>query len=392
MARSVASDAEQMKAAAYGQLAVEIELESPEAQSLISDLQRNSTLEPNDEVLLASRLLNLETRFGLPLSIAKGRAARQLVRHVTDPVIRCSFRNVFGYSLASMYCLDECAEVTSEQLADAERCRLEFVVPYALVVQAMVHAGRHSFVRADEALDEADARALKSGDQTASHISWAVRTRLYNAQGAFDLSLSRPLRLDQEITRSLSAEIRSGYAVALAGSGQIARARATADEAQASSKCIEAAISASFARAIAFQREGNQEFAVKHAEQAFCLAAESRMIEPFVSAYRGCPELVLGLLGKSVLHDGLARVLTLAGDYEALGSKQFSSATHSVLTLSSREKQVLSLVAQGLSNPEIAQTLFISPVTVKVHVRHIFEKLGVKSRAEAALRATQLPR
>jgi DNA-binding NarL/FixJ family response regulator len=116
------------------------------------------------------------------------------------------------------------------------------------------------------------------------------------------------------------------------------------------------------------------------------------MIEPFVSAYRGCPELVLGLLGKPALHDGLARVLTLAGDYEVLGSEKLSSSRNSVLTLSSREKQVLSLMSQGLSNPEIAQTLFISPVTVKVHVRHIFEKLGVKSRAEAALRATQLPR
>lgn len=391
-ARSVASERDHVRAAAYGQLAVEIELESPEAQRLISELQRESTLEPNDEVLLASRLLNLETRFGLPLSIGKGRAARQLVRHVTDPVIRCSFRNVFGYSLASMYCLDECTAVTIEQLADAERCRLEFVVPYAMVVQAMVHAGRHSFVRADEALDEADARALKSGDQTASHISWAVRTRLYNAQGAFDLSLSRPLRLDEEITRSLSAEIRSGYAVALAGSGQIARARAAADEAQARSKCIEGAISAECARAIASLREGDHQSAGNHAERALRRATQSHMIEPFVSAYRGCPELILGLLGRQALHDGLARVLTLAGDFEALGASELSAPKGSVLTLSPREKQVLSFLSQGLSNPEIAQALFISPVTVKVHVRHIFEKLGVKSRAEAALRATQLHR
>jgi ATP/maltotriose-dependent transcriptional regulator MalT len=53
-----------------------------------------------------------------------------------------------------------------------------------------------------------------------------------------------------------------------------------------------------------------------------------------------------------------------------------------VLTI--REHEVLELVVQGRSNPEIARTLFISESTAKVHVRHILEKLGVHSRAEAA--------
>jgi DNA-binding NarL/FixJ family response regulator len=52
--------------------------------------------------------------------------------------------------------------------------------------------------------------------------------------------------------------------------------------------------------------------------------------------------------------------------------------------LSKREHEVYELLAQGRSNREIAKTLFISESTTKVHVRHIFEKLKVHSRAQAA--------
>ena len=51
--------------------------------------------------------------------------------------------------------------------------------------------------------------------------------------------------------------------------------------------------------------------------------------------------------------------------------------------LSVREREVYELLVCGRSNREIAQRLFISESTTKVHVRHIFEKLGVHTRAEA---------
>jgi DNA-binding NarL/FixJ family response regulator len=52
---------------------------------------------------------------------------------------------------------------------------------------------------------------------------------------------------------------------------------------------------------------------------------------------------------------------------------------------------VLNLIAEGLTNRAIAQTLFISESTVKVHVLHIFDKLGVRSRTEAALKGASRP-
>jgi DNA-binding NarL/FixJ family response regulator len=54
--------------------------------------------------------------------------------------------------------------------------------------------------------------------------------------------------------------------------------------------------------------------------------------------------------------------------------------------LSPREREVIELIAQGHSNRAIARELFLSESTVKVHVRHILEKLDVKTRTEAAPR------
>ena len=55
--------------------------------------------------------------------------------------------------------------------------------------------------------------------------------------------------------------------------------------------------------------------------------------------------------------------------------------------LTSRERDVLESIADGLSNDEIAARLFLSPKTVRNHVTHIFDKLGVQSRAQAIVHA-----
>ena len=57
--------------------------------------------------------------------------------------------------------------------------------------------------------------------------------------------------------------------------------------------------------------------------------------------------------------------------------------------LSQREMEVLALVSLGTKNEDIAEKLFISPHTVKTHLYHIFKKINVPNRLQAALWAAK---
>ncbi len=57
--------------------------------------------------------------------------------------------------------------------------------------------------------------------------------------------------------------------------------------------------------------------------------------------------------------------------------------------LTSREREVLELIARGRDNGQIARELFVSPATIKHHTGSIFAKLGVDNRVQAAVRAVQ---
>ena len=98
---------------------------------------------------------------------------------------------------------------------------------------------------------------------------------------------------------------------------------------------------------------------------------------------------------------GLCRTISgkLLAAFEAEKQKRRRQKSASALTspdqpliepLSQRELEVLQLIAQGLSNREIGERLFLALDTVKGHNRKIFDKLQVQRRTEAIARAREL--
>jgi len=100
------------------------------------------------------------------------------------------------------------------------------------------------------------------------------------------------------------------------------------------------------------------------------------------------PELTRGLLaaarGEIVLPPSLAAQALLA-----LARGNVAPQQHQIETLTDREQDVLTLLAQGMTNKDIAQSLFLSVRTIEAHLRNIYGKLDVNNRTEAVLWAVQ---
>lgn len=85
-------------------------------------------------------------------------------------------------------------------------------------------------------------------------------------------------------------------------------------------------------------------------------------------------------VGKMVLSEKLTDILA-----QAIRKPDVSQKANLINTLTSREFEILKLIAKGLSNKLIARELDISDGTVKVHVKHLLKKLDLRSRVEAAV-------
>jgi DNA-binding NarL/FixJ family response regulator len=101
---------------------------------------------------------------------------------------------------------------------------------------------------------------------------------------------------------------------------------------------------------------------------------------------------VSAVISKSVASCDLVDAMTRVVAGERLGLEHVVRRGRlgmSSMQLSEREREVLALLAQGLSNREIAHELYLSLDTIKTHVRRVFSKIGVTNRTQAALHAVE---
>jgi DNA-binding NarL/FixJ family response regulator len=88
-------------------------------------------------------------------------------------------------------------------------------------------------------------------------------------------------------------------------------------------------------------------------------------------------------VGEALLAPAITR--RLISEFALLHPKPDASSTAALTALTPRETQVLRLVAEGLSNPEIASRLTVTGQTVKTHVSRVLSKLGLRDRTQAVV-------
>ena len=363
----------------------------PEMLAYLDEFARVREPSLNDAVRMANaQLIIAMRRDGVTEAVAAHTGDSHLVRSATDPMIRTAFWNTYGWALALNSRYEEARRAAANELEDAEAYRLSFVKPHAQLLSALAAVGMRDLSTAESMLDEVCEFAHEREDLFLLVNASAVLARLHIARGdCRKASAATAATYDTSKVSILHSEYQSVRAVVLAALGDGLGARAAIAAVPRRASQAEAQAFAELARVILICNEDGD--AVAAARDAIVRIKALGQFDAFVTAYRAFPRLVdLGI--RSGNEDFTSDMLHRANDVDI--AKRYGVSIAQVVemstsVLSRREEQVLDLVAEGRTNEEVAGVLFISPVTVKAHLRHIYEKLGVRNRVEAAARLTR---
>ena len=384
-ARATARDDLDESEALHGIAVARILGEQPDARDAVDQL-RNRRHESPTLLIRAATAEISRRRFSegiagqLPIE-----EAQHALPQVDDPRVRSSFAYTVAYALGQRAEYAE-ASIWLKHLADdIDAFDLEFAKPHAQWVTALVRLGSRRFGEAERLL-----QSLEDGNEARQEPYQTVNARLLRARlllqtgkatEAEQLTAEPP---DPRNYPSWRAEYIATRALALACLGQDLSAIEAADAAERTSRVVEVRVLAAASRSIVRARAGD----IGSAAEVLEVARDLGAWDPVVCALRASPDLADGLAKRE---DACRRLESLYSASNDLGlARRAGFRTRATRgpgeLLTPRELEVLGLIRRGMRNQEIARALYISTSTTKVHIRHVFEKLGVRTRAEAVAR------
>jgi LuxR family transcriptional regulator, maltose regulon positive regulatory protein len=261
---------------------------------------------------------------------------------------------------------------------------------FTLARLAIAQAGLRELDAARAAVSELEDFVQDKSENTAlATMLLEARILLALAEGdprdALDVAAESDRLLASSTFKPIVGETRGLVAVAAAGAGEAALARSEARRARAASRGVDALFHSRFAEVVADASEDpRQDGLATGATELLERAAAASQLDSFVYAYRAYPRLLELVATNGKARKLAARIVVGAND-QLLGTAEavLAALPNGPSTLTDREREVLRLMNDGLSNSEIAARLFISIHTAKVHVHHVLQKLGVHSRIEA---------
>jgi LuxR family maltose regulon positive regulatory protein len=158
-------------------------------------------------------------------------------------------------------------------------------------------------------------------------------------------------------------------------------------------------------QALAYEAQGNISMALAPLEHALTLAKPEGYVRIFVDEGQPMARLLYEAFSREIAPDYTRRLLAAfpIAEPEQVGPSKTQSkilnlkpvlseaeVSEIVESLSERELEVLELIAEGLTNQEVATRLYLSLHTIKVHARNIYAKLGVKNRTQAVAKGKAL--
>jgi LuxR family maltose regulon positive regulatory protein len=141
---------------------------------------------------------------------------------------------------------------------------------------------------------------------------------------------------------------------------------------------------------LAFQALGDIDQALYCLGHALSLAEPEGFVRVFADKGEPMARLLYQAAERRIAPEYAGRLLAAFPAVEPAPTALSRPSPEMIEPLSEREREVLLLIAEGLSNREIAQRLFLSLSTVKVHTYNIYGKLGVHSRTQAVAKARAL--